>query len=454
MRGKVLLAAALVLLVAGPAAARWGMPEPLTERGQVVEDIYVKITIAGVLTFVLVFVLLVFILARYREGSGKGRATHEKHRGSLAAEMTWTLIPLAVVLWIGYIAYAGLVTLDRGNEDLQPELSIQVTGYQFAWEMDYGGGVKVLINPSIDSETGNVTLSEPFHVPAGVPILFNITSGDVIHAFNILDANRAYVSIDDANPDGPHEQHRQVHVLPAGTYYVQCKEMCGPGHAYMRARILAEPQAAFDRWLEEKSLAVGADLVQKVHVVADADSLETTGTTTENNVTFMRIVAGARIILEVENTDDAPLDVSLSTSTPLGTVPPHSTALLSFDTAAEVPGDRTILGSNGGELVFRAIQAEIVDVDLRSYHIDPEVLQLEQGTTYLINVHGLDSAHNYFIGHWDGEGEKTIVAKSPDVSAGGTVSFVFTPTETGTFDTWCDVAGHYAGGMHAHATVA
>ncbi|HUR24600.1 MAG TPA: hypothetical protein VM327_01120 [Candidatus Thermoplasmatota archaeon] len=452
MRGKVLLAAAVLLLVAGPAAARWGMPEPLTDRGQVVEDIYVKIVIAGVLTFVLVFILLVVILTRYREGSGKGRATHEKHRGSLAAEMTWTLIPLVLVLWIGYIAYAGLVTLDRGTEEMEPEMSIQVTGFQFAWQMDYGGGVKVLVNPSIDSQTGNVTFAERFHVPAGVPILFNITSGDVIHAFNLLDANRAYVSIDDANPDGPHKQHRQVHVLPEGLYHVQCKEMCGPGHAYMRAEIVAEPQADFDRWLEEKQLAVGADLVQKVHIVANADSLETDATETKNNVTYRTVVAGARLLLEVENTADSPVDVRLST-TPLGTVPAHSTRFLVLNTAAEAPGDRTLVGSNGGQLILRAEKAELVDVDLRSYAIEPQQVQLTKGTTYLFQVKGLDSIHNYFIGHWDGTGEKTVLAHSDNVGGGETVSFSYTPTETGTFDTWCDIPGHFAAGMHAHATV-
>jgi heme/copper-type cytochrome/quinol oxidase subunit 2/uncharacterized cupredoxin-like copper-binding protein len=421
----------------------------LTDRGRVIEDIYVQITIAGVLTFVLVFVLLVFILARYREGTGKGRATHEKHRGSLAAEMTWTLVPLAVVLWIGYIAYAGLVTLDRGNEDLEPELSIQVTGYQFAWEMDYGGGVKVLINPSIDSETGNVSFSEPFHIPADVPILFNITSGDVIHAFNIMDANRGFVSIDDANPAGPHKQHHQVHVLPEGMYSVQCKEMCGPGHAYMRAAIQAEPRADFERWLEEKRLAVGADLVQKVHVTADADSLDVEGRTTENGVEFLRIVAGARIILEVENNADRALDLSLST-TPLGTIPARSTGLLSFDTAKEVPGDRTIVGSNNDTVVFRAIQAEVETIDLGAFELLPDHLDLKAGVTYLFQVENVhNTAHNVFIGD---RGTETL-AFSATIAGGGTTSFTWTAV-AGEYDMWCDVPGHADLGMIGKVSVA
>src|SRR5688572_6996280 len=67
-----LVAAAVLLVAAVPAAAGFGMPEPLTERGKIVEDIYVQITIAGILVFILVFALLVWVLVRYREGSGHG----------------------------------------------------------------------------------------------------------------------------------------------------------------------------------------------------------------------------------------------------------------------------------------------------------------------------------------------------------------------------------------------
>jgi plastocyanin len=221
----------------------------------------------------------------------------------------------------------------------------------------------------------------------------------------------------------------------------------------MRAEIVAEPRADFDRWLEEKRLAVGADLVQKVHVVADGDSLDAEELVDDNGMPVIKIAAGTRVILEVENTAGEPLDVSLSTAMALGTVPPHSTSLLVFDTAEGVPGDRVILGSNGGNLTFRAVEAEVIDIDLLSYAIEPETLQLKAGTTYLFRIHGLDSVHNFFIGHWDGEGEKEILAQSPNVGGGGTTALVYAPTETGAFDTWCDISGHYESGMHAHATV-
>ena len=442
MRGKALLAVATLLSLAGTAAARFGMPEPLTDRGRTVEDIYAKVTIAGILVFVLVFALLVFVLVRYREGSGKGRATHEKHRGSLAAEMTWTLIPLAVVLWVGAIAYAGLVHLDRGEESEAPQMTLHVTGVQWAWQVDYGFGVKVNVVTQPDAK-GNLSYSDTIHVPAGVPLELNLTGGDVIHAFNILDGNRAFFFMEDANPLGPHKYHAQVLTFPAGKYEIQCKEMClNPGHGYMRAQLVSEPQASFDRWFEERKLAAGHDLVARVAVAADASSLKTSDSTT--------LVRGTRVLVDFTNSGAQPVTLTL----PGGgqrTVAAGGGDLFAFDTVDV--GNYTLSASNGGNVTFTAIDAKVVDIDLRSYAIQPQSVPLEKGTTYLFRVKVEDSVHNYFIGHWDGSGAKAVVAQSPNISGGGTGAFIFTPTESGSYDTWCDVPGHYGLGMHASATV-
>lgn len=443
MRGKVLLALATLLSLAATASARFGMPDALTDRGRTVEDIYAKVTVAGIVVFVLVFALLVWVLVRYREGSGKGRATHEKHRGSLAAELTWTLIPLAVVLWVGAIAYAGLVHLDRGEESEQAEMTLHVTGVQWAWQVDYGSGVVVNVVTQPDAK-GNLSYSDTIHVPAGVPIELNLTGGDVIHAFNILDGNRAFFFMEDANPLGPHKYHTQTLTFPAGNYEIQCKEMClNPGHGYMRAQLVAEPKDAFDAWFADRALAAGHDLVARVAVTADAASLKTSDSTT--------VVKGARVIANLANTGPQGITVTLPDGNQRQ-VGAGASDLFAFD--APDAGNYTLSASNGGNLTFTAIEAKVVDIDLASYSIKPASVQLEKGTNYLFRVKVADSVHNYFIGHWDGSGAKTVVAQSPTISGGATGAFVFTPTESGSYDTWCDVPGHYGLGMHASATVA
>lgn len=444
MRKALLATAALLLLaaVAGPAAARFGMPEPLTERGRIVEDIYVQIAVVGIVVFLLVFVLLVVVLVRYREGGGKGRATHEKHRGSLAAEMVWTVIPLFIMLWIGYIAYVGLVKLDLGEEDTEPEMAVTVTGYQWAWEMDYGAGVKVFVNPSVDAATGEVSYSDTFRLPADVPIRMNVTGADVIHAFNILDANRAYFSMDDANPLGPHKVRSQVLTFPAGKYSIQCKEMCmNPGHAYMRAELVVEPQADFDRWLEERALAVGADLVQTVQVTLD-DAAMTVGGAQD-----MTIVAGTRVILVLANTGATDAVVTLPSNSSEVTVPAGQSRLAKFD--ATLPTDFTLQSAGRNDFVFRAVDAEVVKVDLGAFELLPDRLELEAGATYLFQVRNVHStAHNLYIGDLDGE----VLQGSATIAGGATTSFTWT-AEAGEFDMWCDVPGHADLGMVGQVSV-
>ena len=38
---------------------------------------------------------------------------------------------------------------------------------------------------------------------------------------------------------------------PRGDYTLACTELCGLGHATMRARVKVEDQPAFDRWVAE-----------------------------------------------------------------------------------------------------------------------------------------------------------------------------------------------------------
>lgn len=443
MRKALLAVAALVLLTAtaGPAAARFGMPDALTERGRTVESIYTQIAVAGALVFILVFALLVWVLVRYREGSGKGRATHEKHRGSLAAELTWTLIPLAIVLWVGYIAYVGLVDLDK-EQPGEPELAVTVTGFQWAWEMDYGQGVKVLVNPSADA-AGKMSYTDTFHLPADTPFRLNVTGADVIHAFNIMDENRAFVSMDDANPLGPHKVITRVLELPAGTYSIQCKEMClNPGHAYMRAELVVEPREDFDRWLEERTLAVGADLVQTVQVTLDGDSMEL-----EGGARNQTIVAGTRVILVLGNTGGAEATVRLPNGEAVA-VPAGQSRLARFDTA--VAGDFTVQSEGRNHLVFRAVEAEIIEVDLGAFRLIPDHLDLEAGKTYLFQVPNVHTtAHNLYIGDISGE----TLAASATIPGGASTSFVWTAV-AGEYDMWCDVPGHADLGMVGTVSVA
>lgn len=437
-----LVAAAVLLLVAAPAAARFGMPEPLTPRGETVEEIYVQITIAGILVFILVFALLVWVLVRYREGSGKGRATHEKHRGSIKAELVWTILPLIIMLWIGVMSYAGLVKLDEGLGSEDYEMEVKVIGLQWLWQMDYGDGVMVTVNAQAD-EGGRMTYSDTFHLPADTRILLNLTGGDVIHAFNILDGNRAYVTMDDANPSGPHKYHEQVLSFPAGRYTIQCKEMClNPGHAYMRAELIVESRADFEEWKADRALLGNAQLTQFIDVTVN------NGRVTYAEAPPALVVAGTRVGVKLTNagTQEVKFDIDDLNIT---TVPAGGVARLAFDAA----GGRTynVSVSPGTSFEVEAVVPDVtLDIDLGDFFLDPSAVQLQAGKGYLFRATNIgQSGHNLFFGQFGGE----VLAASNTAGAGEVAMVYFKPTAAGTVEMWCNVSGHHSLGMRGTVTI-
>lgn len=437
-----LVAAFALLLVAAPAAARFGMPEPLTERGQVVEGIYFQIAVAGVLVFVLVFALLMWVLLRYREGSGHGRSTHEKHRGSLRAELVWTVIPLGIMLWIGVMSYAGLVDLDANLGSDEYDMEVKVTGYQWFWQMDYGEGINVFVNPSADAATGEMTYSDTFHLPADTPILLNLTGGDVIHAFNILDENRAYVTMDDANPSGPHKYMRNVITLPAGKYLIQCKEMClNPGHGYMRAELIVEPKAAFDEWKADRAMFGNAALRELVDVTA------TDGKLTYNDPAPAVVVAGTRVGIKLSNEGTQPVTVSGGGNTTI--VQPGQVGRIAF--GAEGGQSYNVSFNPGGSFEVEAVTPdETITVDLADFKIIPPDVTMEAGKGYLIRATNIGgTGHNLFIGTFGGE----VLAESNNAGPGEVALVYFKPTAAGTIEWWCNIPGHHGLGMKGTITV-
>jgi cytochrome c oxidase subunit II len=429
--------AAVLLLTAAPAAARFGMPEPLTDRGKTIDGIYTKITLVGIIVFVLVFALLVWILARYREGSGHGRATHERHRGSIKAELVWTIIPLAIMLWIGVMSYAGLVKLDAGLGGEGAEMEVKITGFQWFWQMEYGDGVKVVVIPTA-AANGSMTYSDTFHLPADTPILLNLTGNEVIHAFNILDANRAYVAMDDANPSGPHKYHLQVMSLPSGDYHIQCKEMClNPGHGYMRANLVVEPKAQFEEWKADRALLGSAALTSFVDVTAKDGKL--TYATAPPSV----VVAGTRVGVKLHNAGSQPVTFGVDGQGSTATVAPGDIGRLAFDangtttyTVGFVPG--------GSFNVTSVVPDAEISVSLKDFAIDPPQIRMEVGKGYLIRASNIGAiGHNLFLGHFGGD----IVAASNTASTGQDALVYYKPTTAGTIEMWCNVPGHHGLGM-------
>ena len=239
---RPLLALAGVLLLAavtspGALADNGGFTliEPASPNAQGVENVFWFVTAFALLIFLLVEVVLVLFVVRYRRRRRDRFEDGANIHGSTQIELMWTAGPVVILALIAGFVFLQLSDISDppGAEAAQgqSELDIGVLGRQFYWQYEYPNGVT-----SIDT----------LRVPTGVPIRLELTAPDedVIHSWWIpaLQGKR------DVIPGSP--QTLWFRADRAGSYVGQCTELCGAEHAKMLTTVEVVSQSEFDAWLE------------------------------------------------------------------------------------------------------------------------------------------------------------------------------------------------------------
>ena len=144
-------------------------------------------------------------------------------------EITWTVVPLAIVLWLSVQGALMLRDIERSSPT--GELEVKVTAFQWAWSFEY---------PQY-----GITSNE-LRLPVDRPVLFDLTSRDVIHSFWVPE----WRTKQDAVPG----KITTLRVTPnlVGSYKAWCAELCGLAHAYMQAPVMVVEPEDFEGWLKEK----------------------------------------------------------------------------------------------------------------------------------------------------------------------------------------------------------
>ncbi|MDZ7687479.1 MAG: cytochrome c oxidase subunit II [Halobacteriales archaeon] len=155
------------------------------------------------------------------EGGGKGKKLF----------LSFGASAFIVITLVGWTYFAGFVPMEQAppQEEIEDQMEITVTGFQFGWEYEYPNG-----------ETTTGTL----RVPKDTVIRFEVTSDDVMHNFGIPEFDRRT----DAIPG----QTTDMWILPkeTGTHQILCYELCGTGHSNMRGEIEVMSQEEFEQWYE------------------------------------------------------------------------------------------------------------------------------------------------------------------------------------------------------------
>ena len=167
-------------------------------------------------------------------------------------EVMWTILPVLILIVIAIPSFKILYFENRVPE---PELTIKATGYQWYWGyeyMDYDGIEflsYIIPDEEINTEEGQLRLlstDNPVVVPINTNIQILTTAADVLHSFALPAAGVKK----DAVPGQLNETWMRID--RPGTYYGQCSEICGTGHAYMPIEFRAVPRDEFDAWVGEQ----------------------------------------------------------------------------------------------------------------------------------------------------------------------------------------------------------
>jgi cytochrome c oxidase subunit 2 len=183
--------------------------------------------------FALIMVPIAYSLVVFRRR--KGDETDAQHvEGNTTLEITWTVIPLFVVIAFAYMGAYSLGETRRVDPDA---MIIKVTGFQWSWKFDY-------------PEYG---FSSPdLYLPVDKQILLQMESPDVIHSFWVPEFRLKQ----DVVP-GRITEYRVTPTL-IGSYKVRCAELCGISHSYMESPVNVVSQSDFTAWAAEQKAAAAA----------------------------------------------------------------------------------------------------------------------------------------------------------------------------------------------------
>jgi len=218
MLGIAVVAAVIASLVA--VLIRW-LPESASEEMDRITFVFWFATIISIGIFALVAAVIIEAVWAFRvqpDDDTDGPPIH----GNTRLEIAWTIVPAILVIAIGVVS---AVVLSKNADAGANPLRVKVFAQQFAWRFEYPGNVR----------------SDELVLPLHRHVKFEMTSADVIHSFWIPQMGQKQ----DVVPG----IETEIVVTPTrtGSFSLICTELCGLGHATMRAPVarLLAPSSAF-----------------------------------------------------------------------------------------------------------------------------------------------------------------------------------------------------------------
>jgi cytochrome c oxidase subunit 2 len=198
-------------------------PESASSAAGNVDALYIFLVVLSAFMSIAIFITIIVFAIHFR------RYKHpeaEPVEGSTILEITWSVIPLGIFLFIfawGAMIYFQERTPPRGAAE------VYVVAKQWMWKLQHPEGPREI---------------NELHVPMGRDVKLIMTSQDAIHSF--------YVPAFRIKQDVLPGRYTTIwfRATKPGTYHLFCAEYCGTSHSGMIGDIVVMEPAQYQAWVQ------------------------------------------------------------------------------------------------------------------------------------------------------------------------------------------------------------
>jgi cytochrome c oxidase subunit 2 len=212
-------------------------PEGASSFAPQVDFLFTVILWICIVFFVPIVIAMGYFMWVYRERPGYRGSPEALH--NTAIEITWTVVPTIVVVWVfweGAMGYLDMARIPKGTVD------VNVTAKKWQWAFKYENGGEHDVIPVENSSVKELPL---LVLPVDRDIKMIMRSDDVLHSFYIP----AFRAKRDVVPG--RYNYMWFHTTKEGLYDLFCTEYCGDNHSQMNAKVKVVSQEEYKKALEK-----------------------------------------------------------------------------------------------------------------------------------------------------------------------------------------------------------
>ncbi len=235
--------------LAAPQNYQLGLQDAVTPVMERIHSFHSILLVIITVITLFVLVLMLWVMFRFSE---KRNPNPSKTTHNVTLELAWTVIPVLILIGIAFPSFRLLYFADQVQS---ADITVKAIGRQWYWSYEYPDHGNFTFDSYIvadeDLEPGQprlLTADNALVLPVDTNIRILVTASDVLHNFAMPQFGIKL----DAVPGRNNETWAYVPAEYAGqTFYGQCSELCGTGHAYMPIMVHMVSKAEFAAWTEK-----------------------------------------------------------------------------------------------------------------------------------------------------------------------------------------------------------